>query len=487
MQLKDRKDEFPKMPMEIRTMIEKEVEKQMHNNVVVPIKRKTFPKRKVIVAILAASLTLGTTVFAAVQYYKMTVEKIGEYGAETRIDLIEEGIERNEVVIENETDMLSPVEKAVVEVPEVVCEVGYVPEGMVQFEEQKYRDERGHYVNNGFSFVFYAMDLGDDAFEMFDEDIAYQEELVIGGREVIYLEKVAAENGMNPFKKMYVFYPEVHYVMELFIDSGTPKEEAVKFVEGITLRLATEADDKKSIVKDWTWSRYIESITEVYEPVDTTDDYRMLKKDFVTREIGETVHAGDLTACVEKVEVFDDINVLSPEYMDRDMLLYMKVIDKEGNLLEGEKTYYKRGNGVDTVDELLKTESVPLKLVYVTVAYTNNGNEDLEEAIFNGALLKVVEEGEELVIWDKKQNDENIERGYTEWFDGEMFYYDVHGGERNNNYIPSIKAGETVKVHMGFIVEEEVLPMMYLNLDNYSSQLQFSETALEIGYIDIRQ
>ena len=330
------------------------------------------------------------------------------------------------------------------------------------------------------------MDLGDDAFEMFDEDIAYQEELVIGGREAIYLEKVAPENGANPFKKMYVFYPEVHYVMELFIDSETPKEEAVKFVEGITLRPATEADDKKSIVKDWTWSRYIESISEVYETVDDYD-YRMLREAFVTREIGETVQAGNLTACVEKVEIFDDIDVLSPKYMDRDMLLYMDVIDEEGNLLEGEKTYYKWGNGVDTADEVLKTESVPRKLVYVTVAYTNDGDEDLEEAIFNGSLLKVVEEGEELVIWDKKQNDENIARGYTEWFDGEMFYYDVHGSERNNNYIPAIKAGETVKVHMGFIVEEEVLPMMYLNLDNYSSGFEFSETALEMGYIDIRQ
>ena len=117
--------------------------------------------------------------------------------------------------------------------------------------------------------------------------------------------------------------------------------------------------------------------------------------------------------------------------MDRDMLLYMEVVDEEGNLLEGEKIYYKRGNGVDTADEVLKTESILRKLVYVTVAYTNDGDEDLEEAIFNGALLKVVEEGEELVIWDKKQNDENIDRDYTEWFDGEMFYYDVHGGERN--------------------------------------------------------
>ena len=46
-----------------------------------------------------------------------------------------------------------------------------------------------------------------------------------------------------------------------------------------------------------------------------------------------------------------------------------------------------------------------------------------------------------------------------------MWYYDVHGGERHNNYITNLKAGETATVHMAWLVPEDELGCLYLNLD----------------------
>lgn len=74
-----------------------------------------------------------------------------------------------------------------------------------------------------------------------------------------------------------------------------------------------------------------------------------------------------------------------------------------------------------------------------------------------------------------------------QYFDRVMYYYDVHGGEDNNNYSNSIKQGETVTVDMGYIVIEEELPLIYLNLDCTSGCLEFNQRALEKGYVDIRQ
>ena len=68
-----------------------------------------------------------------------------------------------------------------------------------------------------------------------------------------------------------------------------------------------------------------------------------------------------------------------------------------------------------------------------------------------------------------------------------MIYYDVHGGERGNNYIECIPSGETVTVHMAWIVTEEELSMLYLNLDPSGGSYEFSESALKTGYVDIRQ
>ena len=75
--------------------------------------------------------------------------------------------------------------------------------------------------------------------------------------------------------------------------------------------------------------------------------------------------------------------------------------------------------------------------------------------------------------------------GIAQW--REMLYYDVHNGERSNNYISEIKAGETVTVHMGWIVPEEDLKYLYLNLDAFGGCFEFDSHALALGYVDIRQ
>ena len=68
----------------------------------------------------------------------------------------------------------------------------------------------------------------------------------------------------------------------------------------------------------------------------------------------------------------------------------------------------------------------------------------------------------------------------------EMYYFDVTGGAENKNYIDSLKPGETAVVHMGWIVTEEELDSLYLSLDTYGG-LEFTESALALGYVDLRQ
>lgn len=68
-----------------------------------------------------------------------------------------------------------------------------------------------------------------------------------------------------------------------------------------------------------------------------------------------------------------------------------------------------------------------------------------------------------------------------------MSYYDVRGGERGNNYITELKAGETKTVHVGFVVNEDELPYLYLNLNTAGDTASFSDSALKQGLVDIRQ
>ena len=111
--------------------------------------------------------------------------------------------------------------------------------------------------------------------------------------------------------------------------------------------------------------------------------------------------------------------------------------------------------------------------------------------LFFGNLLKIVEENGQMKLYKGKASDENVvfdeavPQG-TAYFT-EMWYYDVHGGERHNNYITNLKAGETATVHMAWLVPEEELKYLYLDLNTSGSSYEFCEKSLAIGYVDIRQ
>ena len=80
MRLDDLKEEFPKMPEEMKAMIEREVEKQIKTERV-QFNRRKRTAGKVVAASLAAVLLFGTRGFAGVRGYRMQQGKDGDFGA----------------------------------------------------------------------------------------------------------------------------------------------------------------------------------------------------------------------------------------------------------------------------------------------------------------------------------------------------------------------------------------------------------------------
>ena len=125
--------------------------------------------------------------------------------------------------------------------------------------------------------------------------------------------------------------------------------------------------------------------------------------------------------------------------------------------------------------------------------YTNTSDKEMKDVLFVGGLPRISESGGQMQIGSVEEEkpgtgdewERFINHGLSSFW--EMTYYDVHGGERGNNYIESIKPNETVTVHMAWVVLEEELGTLYLNLDTSGGCYEFSDSSLEIGYVDIRQ
>lgn len=490
MRFEDMKYDFPKMPEEMRTMIEMEVKKQIKTGDTQLHKGK-WAVGKTLAASLAAVMFLGTTAFAGVSIYRMQREQVADHGINVKIS----ETERNQA----DAAGTKAAQKPLV-IPDVKMEVGYLPDGMVQTESGKYS-----YTDNlhkgGVTIAFYRMDTGDGQFEMLHGDVLTSEDISVNGYEGVYLQYPHLYEDETVFdQRIYVAFTDVHYVMEMYVASDVTKQEALKIAEGISL-IPTEDKESENYVSAWDWSAYLQSKEEDKKAEET----EFVSRITATKEEMQNTHAVGETFSVEKtgidtyeglmarvasVQVSDDISLLNPAFVDEEL---KSETDADGKLRPATIQYIKSGS-MDSLSEVIKSREVPQKLVYATVEYTNTGKKELSDVLFAGDLARMQEEQGQMRMLTGQSYEEPsdgdswtmaVNRGLSGYF--EMLYYDVRGGERNNNYIANIKPGETVTVHMGWLATEEELGKLYLSLDTFGGGAEFSDSSLGQGYVDIRQ
>lgn len=479
MKLENMNRDFPNMPESMRQMIEQEIEKQLAKPDVLPGNRKTgrhIPKKRLAVAVAAATLALGTTVFAGV-LYGLKNNQVGKYAYETKLER-QDGTQDSAVSAADEQHY-------------VKIQASYLPDGMVQTEEGKYnyRDGRG-----GVTMGCYYMDTGDTSFEKLSYNVTEKEELKVNGRDGVYL-KTALE-AYN--QSLYVTYPEEHLVLEMLVSSDISQmEEAVKIAQGVTVTPTKETvgDD---VLLCYNWSKYLDAekenamAEESSDSVEVTFSKKLLEKVESIGAIMDMENNGleklpGLTAKVTDVQVSDNKNILPDGMLDADA---STAFDENGNIKSSTLSYIREGDGVATLERVVKTEKSENKLVYVIVEYTNTGKETLTDIMYNGMIQLLESKGDQASVWHRELEtpaagdewDYVVEEGLM--LTAEVGAYDVHGGERGNNYIDTLKSGETVTVHAAFAVPADKLGEMYLNLDNTGD----TESALENGWmVDIRK
>lgn len=488
MRLEDMEHEFPKMPMDMRAMVEREVEKQLKTT---EYRKRKGMARKSFIAALVAAMALGTTVFAGVAYH-MHSESVGTYAVETKID-------GNGTAGASDTEMTgTKATMATSEIPAVTMEVGYLPEGMVETETGKYSYEDALY-QGGVSICFYRMDTGDDQFQMITNHVLNSENITLNGYDGVYLELNSLSDEISFNQRIYAAYTDVHYVMEMYVASDVTKEDAIKIAESVKL-IPVEDSEGEDIVSTFNWSEYLAALEEK-DDVQISDVASVPKEKMQnTHAVGESFSAENtgvepyegLMVQVKDVQVADDISLLDLSVVDEDLKGDLQAeTDADGKLLTTKVNYIKSGDGINTVSEVVESREVSQKLVYVTVEYMNTGDKELSDILYYGDLVKIVESEDQMRMYagEEPKEGDNWNVAQTTGLAGSnyMYYSDVRGGKEGKNYITSIKPGESATVHMAWLVPEEELGHLYLSLDTFGGAYEFSDSALEMGYVDIRQ
>ncbi|MDO4523544.1 MAG: hypothetical protein Q4B57_10450 [Eubacteriales bacterium] len=202
---------------------------------------------------------------------------------------------------------------------------------------------------------------------------------------------------------------------------------------------------------------------------------------------GEVIWDKPISVRVDSVQVADDLQLIDQGDLPEE---WKNAVGTDGKLVDNKISYIKSGNGTNSLDEVIKTEDTKQKLVYVTATYTNNTDEEIDHLQYLGSLVLMEQENGEYHAYDPQlQSEEQYDRMI---WDGvarmaEMTYHSVSDDENGKNYIPSLKSGESIQVHMAWIVNENDLKNMYLNLSGDGASVEISADMRKVGVVDIRQ
>lgn len=195
--------------------------------------------------------------------------------------------------------------------------------------------------------------------------------------------------------------------------------------------------------------------------------------------------SSELEYVIEKVEVFDSIIDFKQENFNElglGKLSENKALDQTKKLIPYRRDVYKLGNGTDSIDKLVESQLVNPKFVYLTTTLKNNGKQTTEEIYMHPSLQVLKSENN---AWTYASEAGIAEESIVTT---EVDYLEPHGDGKSFYNIGSILPGQTLKIHLGYFVDEDKLDSIFLDAFHYSGFGKNEDmNAEDRWWIDIRQ
>ena len=478
MRLEDMKSDIPETPDFIHKMIQNEVAKQIQDTKVMNLqRRKTWTIPKIAAVAAACTLAVSTAAYAGVNLYHWFLEKQGAYGVAVKIDADSAA---KETVLPDE-------------VPEVDLFARYIPKGM-SWNDEYHLQYPEHEQTGGFSFAFVLLDKNDLGQVVQDQNVVDSEARTFGKYQGVYLKYNSIMKSGSFNQRIYLACPDLYRVLMIYIGDDVSKDEAIKVAENLVISENTTMV-KTAGLPTWSEDMTAERIEENDELLTSVDEKKLtiyqvgdtFKLDVTGEDTNGEYLTGTISAKVDSIQIADDLQLLDPDKIPEK---WTEAVGSDGKLLTNTLNYVKAGDGINSLDEIVKSEAVNQKLVYATVTYTNDSDEEIDHMLYLGSLLTMTRENGNVQIYvSAEQAGDGYDR--ITWdgtaHTGEMVYYSVSENYGNGgNYISSIKPGESVQLNMAWIVNENDLKNLYLNVTGDGAAYEFSENIMKNGLVEIR-
>ena len=460
MRLTDMKDEWPRMPENMKVQVSELVENECGKADMQTSRRRRSQKKTIVLAAaLAASFAVVTA--GANGLVRLKEKRAGSYGRAISVDT------------------------AGTKAPSVLQDVDIsfesLPSGYAYLEQggHTFKNEVLKGGNDSNLAAAYALYLDKDgSTDLVTADVKSGRKLTIGDHEAV-IWQTSESVSRSAKAEAYVIYPEYWLAVRVLTRGNISEEELSTLLNGLTV-------NPTGITME-----YGEAIT--FSQVNMKDvSLNSCQRTFrLAGTIGDTVsftgstHDGTevpMEATVIEVHAYDTLDMLGDSVPDE----WKNDVEADGKLADNTLKYYVAGDGIDTQDQLVKTETEKQKLVYATVEFTNTSGQDAENVHFLTELRRIVVNSDQTL---EEKPEVLASQGLGAYIKGfadrygydtikatghgtecEMGWYDVFqkdGSTEGINYNPHISAGEKMRIHFAWIVDENDFPNLYLNVNSH--------------------
>lgn len=411
----------------------------------VTMTKKTFNKKRGLAVIAAAVAVTAAIPLSVLAYEKLTakIEKTGNY--------------------ENTITIQTPVaDTENTEAPKYMFyEFGWIPEGYVPHEE-----------NSGFKNPENGGRIAPDLYKLPDDTnvelkLPYSENCQTYESEgktalINYRSPNVYNNGtLSIDRSVYICFEGTTYVLSIHISEDVSDADMKKMIDEITLYPTEER----------MHGTYIPWLDESNYQSDSYSPQKFYAYEENVRTIGDTVskpYSGtgrndgyDVT--LNSFELTDSFDGITTDGCG-DETDFSHLMDENGNIIENIRTTIKRGDGVNTIDEIISEEVVPMHILKMNVTITNTA--DIENDICICPTMFIIEDGE------PKQDWVNNKDGYScldslVGYDGQRMWFslamdsDQKGGKNHLILAPN----ESADVQIAFFVDDNVKDKVYVSFE----------------------
>ncbi|MCM3112459.1 anti-sigma factor [Lederbergia lenta] len=421
-------------------------------------------KNRMLIAAACLLIGMPTTAFGAAKVYDMIVQK------------------------QNYEVNVSVTNKAKKNDNQYKLNVGYLPENMEENSEgaMKY-SFKDNYAEGGFSFILWRLEGNSDFSTLYSNSYKEKE---INGKKAVIINRDAGNAHMTFDRKVLLLFEEEGIMLESYVGNDVSEEQMMTVMENLSLEPTSE--ELISPIIEYEMDETLLSSRDVQIgpniiPLkkDSKQLYSVGQKVPVTISKDDLKSISELEYVVEKVEIFDTISDFKQDNFNEvavGNLSENNALDQKNKLIPYKRDVYKLGNGKDSIHKLVESQSVNLKFVYLTTTVKNNSNHATDEVYMHPSLQ----------VLKSKNNTWNYagEDGFAEEsiMTGEVDYLEPHGAGKSFYNIGIIEPGQTMKINLGYFVDEDKLDSIFLDAFHYSG---FGETedmnADDRWWIDIRQ